>query len=95
MLWCVCVLNYADRQAIFSVFPLLKAEMHLSDYQLGVMDFKPLLQHYGLAEKRGMIQDKLTLTEAQKLARPDVYHPILRRHPRTGRTSPVENGGKL
>jgi alpha-ketoglutarate-dependent taurine dioxygenase len=27
------------------------------------------------------------LTEAQKQARPDVYHPILRRHPRTGRTS--------
>jgi alpha-ketoglutarate-dependent taurine dioxygenase len=27
------------------------------------------------------------LTEAQKQARPDVYHPLLRRHPRTGRTS--------
>jgi len=27
------------------------------------------------------------LTEAQKLARPDVFHPLLRRHPRSGRTS--------
>jgi taurine dioxygenase len=27
------------------------------------------------------------LTEAQKLDRPDVWHPLLRRHPRTGRTS--------
>jgi taurine dioxygenase len=27
------------------------------------------------------------LTEAQKLERPDVYHPLLRRHPRSGRTS--------
>jgi len=27
------------------------------------------------------------LTEEQKLARPDVYHPLLRRHPRSGRTS--------
>lgn len=37
MLWCVCFFNYADRQAIFSVFPLLKAEMGLSDVQLGVV----------------------------------------------------------
>jgi taurine dioxygenase len=27
------------------------------------------------------------LTEVQKLARPDVYHPLLRRHPGSGRTS--------
>lgn len=27
------------------------------------------------------------LTEAQKRARPDVFHPLLRRHPRSGRTS--------
>jgi taurine dioxygenase len=27
------------------------------------------------------------LTEEQKLERPDVYHPLLRRHPRSGRTS--------
>jgi hypothetical protein len=26
MLWCICVLNYADRQAIFSVFPKLQQE---------------------------------------------------------------------
>lgn len=37
MLWCVCLLNYADRQAIFSVFPLLKTQMHLSDVQLGLV----------------------------------------------------------
>ncbi len=35
MLWLVCLLNYADRQAIFSVFPLLKSQLHLSDVQLG------------------------------------------------------------
>ena len=27
------------------------------------------------------------LTEAQKAARPDVFHPILRKHPRSGRTA--------
>ena len=35
MLWFVCLFNYADRQAIFSVFPLLRSEMGLSDIQLG------------------------------------------------------------
>jgi MFS family permease len=37
MLWCVCFLNYADRQAIFSVFPLIKTQMHLSDVELGIV----------------------------------------------------------
>ena len=37
MLWFVCFLNYADRQAIFSVFPLIKSQLHLSDVQLGVV----------------------------------------------------------
>ena len=37
MLWFVCFFNYADRQAIFSVFPLLKTEMGLSDVQLGIV----------------------------------------------------------
>lgn len=37
MLWLVCLFNYADRQAIFSVFPLLKNEMGLSDVQLGIV----------------------------------------------------------
>ncbi|MCC7155329.1 MAG: MFS transporter [Bryobacterales bacterium] len=35
MLWFVCLFNYADRQAIFSVFPLLKTQMGLDDVQLG------------------------------------------------------------
>jgi MFS family permease len=37
MLWWVCLFNYADRQAIFSVFPLLQKEMGLSDFQLGIV----------------------------------------------------------
>ncbi len=37
LLWLVCLFNYADRQAIFSVFPLLKSEMGLSDVQLGIV----------------------------------------------------------
>ncbi len=37
MLWLVCVFNYADRQAIFSVFPRVKAEMGLDELRLGVV----------------------------------------------------------
>jgi MFS family permease len=37
MLWLVCFFNYADRQAIFSVFPLIKQQLNLSDLQLGVV----------------------------------------------------------
>lgn len=37
MLWFVCFFNYADRQAIFSVFPLIGKEMSLTDVQLGIV----------------------------------------------------------
>ncbi len=37
MLWLISFFNYADRQAIFSVFPLLKDEMHLSKVELGLL----------------------------------------------------------
>jgi MFS family permease len=37
MLWMICFFNYADRQAIFSVFPLLQKEMKLSTVQLGLL----------------------------------------------------------
>src|SRR5438067_5843466 len=35
MLWFICFFNYADRQAIFSVFPKLEEEFHFSKLQLG------------------------------------------------------------
>ena len=37
MLWFCGFFNYADRQAIFSVFPLLQMEMHLDKIQLGLL----------------------------------------------------------
>lgn len=37
MLWFCGFFNYADRQAIFSVFPLLQSEMHLDKIQLGLL----------------------------------------------------------
>jgi sugar phosphate permease len=37
MLWCISFFNYADRQALFSVFPLLEKELGLSMVQLGLL----------------------------------------------------------
>src|SRR5262249_17948749 len=37
MLWWIPFFNYADRQAIFSVLPLLEKEMHLTLTQLGLL----------------------------------------------------------
>ena len=37
MLWWIAFFNYADRQAIFSVFPLLERELHLTPIQLGLL----------------------------------------------------------
>jgi MFS family permease/N-acetylneuraminic acid mutarotase len=37
LLWMVAVLNYVDRQIIYSVFPLLQADLHLSAVQLGLL----------------------------------------------------------
>src|SRR5947208_16192314 len=35
--WCVYFVNQADRQVIFSVFPLLQGELGLSNTQLGLL----------------------------------------------------------
>jgi MFS family permease len=35
MLWFICFFNYADRQAIFSIFPLLESELGFTKEQLG------------------------------------------------------------
>lgn len=37
MLWLVCFANYADRQAIFSIFPPLQQEFSLTRLQLGIL----------------------------------------------------------
>jgi len=60
MLWTICVFNYADRQAIFSVFPLLEREMQLTPIQLGLLG-SAFAWVYGLAAPiAGMIVDRVT-----------------------------------
>ncbi|MCL6506323.1 MAG: MFS transporter [Bryobacteraceae bacterium] len=48
MLWWISFFNYADRQAIFSVFPLLEKEMGLSPLELGLLG-SAFAWSYGLA----------------------------------------------
>src|SRR5207342_1029689 len=58
LLWFVCFFNYADRQAIFSVFPLLKAEMGLSDVQLGIVGASFMWVYAGAAPFAGLVGDR-------------------------------------
>jgi len=37
MLWLIFLLNYLDRQVIFSLFPLLRTDLRLRDFQLGLI----------------------------------------------------------
>lgn len=48
VLWIVGFLNYADRQAIFSVFPLLQVRLHLNLAELGLLG-SSFAWAYGLA----------------------------------------------
>ena len=58
MLWFVCFFNYADRQAIFSVFELLKSEMNLSDVQLGIVGASFMWVYAVIGPIAGLIADR-------------------------------------
>ncbi len=59
MLWSICFFNYADRQAVFSVFPLLQKEMQLSPVQLGLLG-SAFAWLYGLgAPLAGIVVDRI------------------------------------
>ncbi|HEY4379487.1 MAG TPA: MFS transporter [Acidobacteriaceae bacterium] len=59
MLWCVCLFNYADRQSIFSVFPLLANEFRISDFQLGIIASSFMWMYAGFGPVAGWISDRL------------------------------------
>lgn len=52
LLWVVAALNYIDRQVIFSLFPLLRADLHVTSTQLGFLG-TAFLWVYGLASPLG------------------------------------------
>ena len=59
MLWFVCFFNYADRQAIFSVFPLIKQQLGLTDVQLGVVGAAFMWMYAMFGPAAGWICDRL------------------------------------
>jgi len=60
MLWFVCFFNYADRQAIFSVFPLLEKQFHLTDLQLSVIAASFMWAYAGFGPVAGWISDRIS-----------------------------------
>jgi len=59
MLWLISFFNYADRQAIFSVIPLIEREMSLTPVQIGILA-SAFAWVYGLsAPLAGMIIDRV------------------------------------
>lgn len=60
LLWFVFLFNYADRQAIFSLFPLIKTEMHLTDVQLGILGSCFMWMYALCGPFTGWITDRLS-----------------------------------
>ena len=52
LLWGVALLNYLDRQVIFSLFPLLERDLHASSFELGLIS-TVFLWTYGLLSPFG------------------------------------------
>jgi MFS family permease len=60
MLWFICFFNYADRQAIFSVFPRLKAEFGFDAVQLGLIGSAFAWVYAAGAPLAGFIADRVS-----------------------------------
>jgi MFS family permease len=59
MLWSIAFFNYADRQAVFSLFPLLGQELHLSQVQRGLLG-SSFAWTYGLCSPfAGILVDRI------------------------------------
>ncbi len=59
MLWFVCFFNYADRQAIYSVFPVLKAEFGFDTVALGLIGSAFMWVYAAGAPLAGFIGDRV------------------------------------
>src|SRR5512138_2303302 len=64
MLWWISFFNYADRQAIYSVFPLLEKEMGLTPVQLGLLGSSFGLVYGLCAPFAGSIVDRVRRVSA-------------------------------
>ena len=59
ILWLVCTLNYADRQLIFTVFPLLGQEFKLGDSKLWVLSGSFMWMYALVGPLAGTVCDRL------------------------------------
>jgi MFS family permease len=64
MLWGIAFFNYADRQAVFAVFPLLEKEMHLTPVQLGLLGSSFALVYGICAPFAGAVVDRVRRVSA-------------------------------
>jgi MFS family permease len=60
LLWFVCFFNYADRQAIFSVFPVLQSEFGLSNVQLSFVGASFMYVYALIGPLAGIIGDRFS-----------------------------------
>lgn len=60
MLWLVCFLNYADRQAVFTLFPLLRSEFRLSDLELAMLGSSFMWMYALFGPIAGWLGDRLS-----------------------------------
>jgi MFS family permease len=60
LLWLVCFLNYADRQAISSVLPLLEKAFHFDGVQLGLIGAAFAWVYAAFALVAGLLADRIS-----------------------------------
>ncbi len=58
LLWVVAMLNYLDRQVIFSLFPLLRSDLRLNDSELGLLASVFLFVYAGFSPLAGWLGDR-------------------------------------
>jgi MFS family permease len=58
LLWVVALLNYTDRQVVFSLFPLLSSQFNLSGVQLGLLSTVFLWVYGTLSPGSGYLADR-------------------------------------
>ena len=66
MLWGISFFNYADRQAVFAVFPLLEKELHLTSVELGLLGSSFALTYGICALFVGAIVDRVRRVSAAR-----------------------------
>jgi MFS family permease len=64
MLWSVSFFNYADRAALFTMFPLLQQDLHLSTMQLGLIASSFAWTYGLLAPFSGSLVDRISRKKA-------------------------------